>query len=337
MASTRPEQRSPGLPGDDVWRDCVRAAVAAPSIYNTQPWLFLLSESSVDVYADNRRRLLRVDPTGRELHVSLGAAVFNLRIALVARGFHVQSLLFPESRDRRLVARLRVIGHLNSSPSSQRLLAAIAHRRTSRRPFTKAPPPGLLEELAGAARAEGATLELLDRREREALFSLIRTAETQLQQDPEYVAELAQWTTDSDHRRDGVHASQFGVHSAHGAVPMRDFTVGRPGTPQVTEPYEAEPVVAVLTTHGDDPEHWVRAGMALERVLLEAAAAGLATSFMTQPLEIPELRDLYDERWLLQATQMILRIGYAEPSPPVPRREIDEVIVSSVEDVPSLR
>jgi hypothetical protein len=70
----------------------------------------------------------------------------------------------------------------------------------------------------------------------------------------------------------------------------------------------------------------VRAGQALERVLLIATTEGLAASFMNQPLEHPDLR------WLIRspltgggAAQMIMRLGYGEPVPPTPRRPIGEV------------
>ena len=36
---------------------CLRAAVAAPSIHNSQPWRFVLRPGGVDLYADRTRKL----------------------------------------------------------------------------------------------------------------------------------------------------------------------------------------------------------------------------------------------------------------------------------------
>ncbi|WP_067492036.1 hypothetical protein [Actinomadura hibisca] len=49
---------------------------------------------------------------------------------------------------------------------------------------------------------------------------------------------------------------------------------------------------AMLTTRGDDPATWLRAGQALQRVLLGAAARSVSVSFLYEVVDVPELRDL---------------------------------------------
>jgi hypothetical protein len=53
----------------------LRFAVLAPSGHNTQPWRFLIGQGSVDFFADRARRLEVVDPSNRELVMSVGAAI----------------------------------------------------------------------------------------------------------------------------------------------------------------------------------------------------------------------------------------------------------------------
>ena len=43
-------------------------------------------------------------------------------------------------------------------------------------------------------------------------------------------------------------------------------------------------------TAGDEPVDWLRAGQALQRMLLTTTADGVAVSFLNQPIEVPELR-----------------------------------------------
>jgi hypothetical protein len=99
---------------------------------------------------------------------------------------------------------------------------------------------------------------------------------------------------------------------------------------------ERAPTMAVLATVGDGPRDWLVAGQALARVLLTACAAGVAASFMNQPLEVPALRERVTA--LLQAAddpsapgdtampQLVLRFGYAPEGRPTPRRPVDDVL-----------
>ena len=65
----------------------VDCAVRAPSVRDTEPWRFELSPDRLVIRADRTRQLTTLDPTGRELVQSVGAALFNARVALAARGW----------------------------------------------------------------------------------------------------------------------------------------------------------------------------------------------------------------------------------------------------------
>mgnify|MGYP006351597163 CR=1 FL=1 len=68
--------------GVDLLRFVLRYAVLAPSSHNSQPWLFYVWGNAVEIYADLARRLPVVDPDDRELVMSCGAALYNLRLTL---------------------------------------------------------------------------------------------------------------------------------------------------------------------------------------------------------------------------------------------------------------
>jgi hypothetical protein len=70
----------PSLPRRETIEDCIRSATTAPSLHNSQPWLFRIGAGVIDVYADRRRQLEVLDPTGRELLISVGAAVLTLAV-----------------------------------------------------------------------------------------------------------------------------------------------------------------------------------------------------------------------------------------------------------------
>src|SRR4051794_12556 len=62
-------------------------ATLAPSVHNTQPWSLEVHADRLCVRADRSRQLTALDPSGRELVQSIGAALFNARVALASDGW----------------------------------------------------------------------------------------------------------------------------------------------------------------------------------------------------------------------------------------------------------
>jgi nitroreductase len=310
-------------------RAWLRAAVAAPSVYNTQPWLFRVTEREIEVYADPARRLDVVDPRGRELMISVGAALFNLRVAMLVDGRTPIVRLLPDDANPDLVARVRP-GASGAVSETVRLLAeAIPRRHTNRRPFEPTPvPPEVLADLCVAAEVEGGSLVVAEPALRDAVLGVVRSAEHRRRRDPDYYVEMAHWTVESGARGDGVPPETFGPWSALEVVPLRDFGLVRPVPRRVEAEYESEPTIALLYSRGDDREQWVRAGQALERTLLTASVRGLASTLMTQPIEIPAMRELFTVSATDAVAQVVLRFGYGPPSAPSPRRSLRSVLLN---------
>ena len=300
---------------------CLEAAIAAPSVYNTQPWRFRIAAGHVDVLADRRRRLPVIDLSGRELAISVGAAIFNLRVAMLAHHRRPAVHLLPDGAEPDLYARVTVAGEVRPSITVVSLARAIPLRHTNRRPFfPTAIPPEVLADLQAAAATEGARLVTATPAARDTVLGTVRVAEAMRRRQPAYRREIGEWTTGDRSRLDGVPPATFGPWSAVESLPLRDFGLVHPGQRRTEAEFEAEPTIALLFTHGDTTEHWLRAGQALERVLLTATVRGLSTTLMTQPLEIPHLRSrLYEPAGGL-SPQVIVRLGYGPPSAPSPRR-----------------
>jgi nitroreductase len=308
---------------------CLDAAVAAPSVHNSQPWRFRIRAGGVDVFADRTRQLEVIDPLGRELLISVGAALLNLRIAVLAHRRLPILQLAPPSPQPDLVARV-IPGPPAAPDATVRALAgAIPRRRTCRLPFQKVSVPGeVIAELAAAASAEGATLKVADPLGRAAIFALVRTAEEWQRAESGYRAELTRWTLPVPGRRDGIPPQAFGPRDREDEVPLvRDFGLTQPERHRRQAHFEPDPTVVVLDTVGDEPADWLRAGQALQRVLLTATVRGVASTPMTQPLETPQLRPLLSDTDGGRFAQVILRLGYATPGAPVPRRPLADVLM----------
>lgn len=317
-------------------RAAVRATLA-PSIHNTQPWRFRLGAGWLEIEADPSRQLPTLDPTGRQLLLSGGCALFNARVALAASGVRVVVDRMPDRHRPELLARIRVHGapavradpggaHPATMPDEDigALDRFVESRRSNRRRFADEPvPDGVTASLVAAAAAEDAVLSVVSRPDdRLAVAVLSQRADTLQNEDPDYRAELRAWAGGDPGRRDGVPACAV-PHGAPGPrteVPIRDFgPLAGEGLPPDTRSSRQQ-CLLVLGTRSDTRRAWLRAGEALERVLLEITRHGYAASPLPQAIEVDYTRAaLRRELRLGSVPQMLLRVGRA-PQTPAPRR-----------------
>jgi hypothetical protein len=137
-------------------RAAVRAA-RARSVQDTQPWHIVQREYVLEIRADWTRQLPLVDPSGRQLLLSCGCAVFNARIAFAAAGVAVDVDRFPDPEQPDLVARLVAAG---TGTSNQPTLTRL-ERADPRQPGGERGTRPLPTVLVDAARAEGADLVIV--------------------------------------------------------------------------------------------------------------------------------------------------------------------------------
>jgi hypothetical protein len=156
---------------------------------------------------------------------------------------------------------------------------------------------------------------------------LLHSADLSEQADTARTAERQAWIG-GPHRDDGIPISALGPLPTGPRTAFRDLgravAVGRDHAA-----FESAPTLAVLSTGHDKPADWVRAGQALQRLLLEATRAGVSASFLNQPLEQEDLR------WQVRSPltgghlQIIMRLGYGPPAPATPRRPPEHVLAPS--------
>jgi hypothetical protein len=323
-------------PDREVARSAIAIASRAPSVHNSQPWLWWIGDSVIQLHADMARWLPVTDGDGRDLLVSCGAALHHLRVALAALGVdhHVDRLPDPEQPD--LLARVRLgpgRGRYSAGVDPAQV-GAVMERRTDRRPYRDWPVPGdVLAEFAARAAAHGALLRpVTDPRGRDLLAAATRSAAEEHRRRAGYDTELALWS--------GRHATADGVPATsvpstpgggHG-IPPRRFAHGELDTPAV--PAEDGATLVVLGTASDDELSRLRSGEALSAVLLHATTLELATCPLSECLEVADTRALVGEGVLDGSVcpQLLVRVGWPASAPPIhptARRPVDEQIVAA--------
>jgi nitroreductase len=284
----------------------------APSVHNSQPWRWRVSSSTIELLADVSRALPTVDPDGRDLRLSCGAALHHLQVALRAFGRAGEVRRLPDpSRPEHLAS---VETHARAATAGDLALArAIDTRRSDRRVFSPRPVPAdLTASLGRAAAAAGAERRVLSPGEPWDVVRLVERAGVEQSLIPGLNDEVAAWSGRSRGARDGVPTANVPGDVA-AAVPVRYFA-GQGLAQSPLGVLESDGSLLVLVHTADDqPLDRLRAGEALSAVLLEAERAGLATCPLTQPLEVAGTRarlaaDLLPEGG---SPQVLLRLGWA--------------------------
>jgi len=323
------------LTGEQIAAHLVGAAVWAPSLHNTQPWLFGTDGQELSLYADGGRQLMIADPAGRQMLISCGAALFTARLALRSVGRVPRTRVLPEPADPLLVARLGWPQRAAPAGYELRLFDQVLRRRTHRGGFDPLPlAPGLLAVLQAGARRDGAQLRVItDEAATATLAATVQTAEQTLRLDSARVRELAAWVSPpASPRPDGLPATAYPARPVHTFpdFPGRDFARGRGwGLPPVSAAAAARSagVVCLLTTADDRPTDWVNTGQALQRILLTAAAYGVAAALHSQPLELSWLREFIRHQLSGGShPQLLLRLGTVTQTAASVRREPASVL-----------
>jgi nitroreductase len=312
----------------------IATAARAPSVHNTQPWRFKVREAGIELYADPRRKL-RVDPSGREMLISCGAALLGLRLGVRSLGYLPVVRLLPDRASQRLLARVSLGAAAPMTTAERRMLEALPHRHTHRGPFADGPlPHGLLAGLEQDALAEGATLVLIESAlNYQQLADIVTAASRRENLNPLARADVQEWTRPlGSLTRDGIPARAFQAAAFperaggdRGRLRQRDFDLGRGlGTVSVGGPPPA--ATALLVTGGDSRIDWLCAGQALHRLLLHAAGTWVFASLYSEPLEVPAIRRLIKARLDLPgAPQMLLQFGLARTTHATARRPPGEI------------
>jgi hypothetical protein len=340
----------------------VNYAVLAPSKYNSQPWLFEICGGSLDLICDRNPAFQVTDPACRESIVSCGAALMNLRMAAEYFGYATIIEYFPWTGNDNLLARIRLNaarangaehngfgwkaperGRLPSAnqpeyePSQDELFLAMTRRSTVRHAFWPGTPPEtVLVACCNAAARNGAWLQIIkDGPTQEAIADLVARGDRERLADTGYRRELAAWIHSARAGcKVGLQGSVYGLEGPLDLLTpgfsllLQKVNLGRLIAARDRERARRAPVLFILGTAEDTPRAWLAAGQALESVLLLATAAGLRASCLSQPASVNHLR-----KELLQTIQgagfpqIMVRVGYGDPTRHTPRRPAPEVSI----------
>jgi nitroreductase len=273
----------------------VRAAILAASPHNTQPWLFRVTNSSIELYIDTKRNVGALDPYLREEHIGMGCALENLELAAAANGYAVTVTLVPGKLGPipvepapELVARV----DLGQGPRMEsELYDAIPRRHTNHGSFdpNKPLPPEFVSALSGLASDETDVRIFLfpSEADRKKIVDISAPANVELYSDPDIDRGSGRWIriqwSSVQKYRDGLTIDAFGLPPIGTAVAkiMPLWMLRRAMARQPKNSYAdlmmSAPLIGIITVRDRyDRENCLRAGRIWQRAHLLATARGVA-------------------------------------------------------------
>ena len=310
-------------------RFLLRYAILAPSRHNAQPWAFEVDGEEVRVYVDPRRGLPAADPQGREATIACGAALENLRLAAAHHGHHL-GVQAHQPRHGEPVAVARLVDRRPPTREEERLFHAIPLRRTAMKFYPWPLSPAELARLAPVTR--GAVLvRRLPRWLARPVAGMVAEADAIQWSSARFRREVALWTRRGRRPLDRAGTSRPHGPAGSGGRLRRLLHLGeRASLAEVDRRLDEQTrTLILLSTSNEGPRDWLDAGRAMQRLLLRATASGFVASFLSQPLEVPEVRQRF-RRSVGEAghPQVLLRVGYGPEPRPAPRRPVDLVLRS---------
>lgn len=326
----------------DTWRhyeltsphdytNLVRYATMSASSHNTQPWKFRLERGRILILPDLSRRCPAVDPDDHHLYASLGCAAENLLLA--AQAADLRGHYSYDASKSSVQVDLE-----EARPFRSPLCEVIPSRQCSRAEYDGTELSGAqLSRLEEVGRGIGVSLIVLTANEqKEQVAQYVAEGNAAQFSDPQWAEELRAWirfnARDAVRTGDGLYGPVMGspdVPRWLGNLFMRlAFSTERQNRKDIKH-IRSSAAIAVFCSEVDDIPHWIEAGRCYERLALQAAAFGLRTAFINQPVEVSALRSQFAEFLGIgnRRPDLVVRIGRGPDMPRSLRRPVEQVLV----------
>lgn len=310
----------------------LRYAHLAPSTRNVQPWFFKLIDSGVEVTVNRDRILPFSDFVGRQVIISIGAAIYNFKIAALAYGLEFETHYYTDNLENFKV--IIKFSNLKSNLIVNRSdLQAILDRHNNRELYTEKTLPKDFINLIKSLNTENLhSFVVTEKNKLNKITDIVVEATDVAFSNKDFSKEAADWVRPSLQKyRDGMPAYNLGFPKLLSFfIPfiIRTFNTAKLQMGRHKLWLQHSPAVIVISSKGDDVQDWLAVGELFEKIVLEATKHNLKYAVMAAPTEIGDYyKDLQKVLNTNLRPQMFFRIGYADKKPIfTPRLDLKKVM-----------
>lgn len=270
--------------------------ILAPSTHNTQPWKIRVAGNKVDIFADYSKIIPEADPTGRDLHMSLGALIKTIELA--AQAFGVQYALNRPTKisDKLPVATIDLKKMANKThKTDKKALKNIISRQNYRGFFN----PNLeelqkIEKLADDVKQPAAEAQVVsDRKTIKELAELTAKGLRMAYSTPEFRREISSYINHNlSRKKHGLHGYSLRMSFAKSVIipkVMKRKDIGERLSVLNYKSFISAPAVVVVYSE-DDKSSWITAGMVLQEMMVNLAGLDVNSSIYAAAIEMGDLR-----------------------------------------------
>lgn len=309
----------------------VAQAVKAPSGHNTQPWQFRQNGSAIEIHPDFSRRLPVVDPSDRELFVSLGCATENVCLAAQSKGYEPAVSIDDTGIITISLAK-------KAANNSNSLFAQIDKRQTNRSVYGgEEIAPDALKKLQAVHSEKGVSIHYYARQTEQFndIEQYVLQGNTRQMQNEAFKAELKSWMRfnkkHQDQTLDGLSYAVFGAPNVPRwmAEPIMSMAINTKTQNKADrDKIDSASHLVLFTTRENSRREWVDLGRTLQRFLLTATELGISHAYLNQPNEEAEIASEMARMLGLagEYPTILLRIGYGERQAYSKRRSVKDVV-----------
>lgn len=309
----------------------VEQAIKAPSGHNTQPWLFKIKDTCIEIHANNSKKLAVVDSDDREMFISLGCATENICISALETGYNTNVEIVDST----------VIIHLSKGETEKdALFGQIPVRQTNRSVYNgKIIPDSVIMQLF---KQEGDKNKIKlycwqnGSKEYDDITKCILKANIVQMQDKAFVSELKSWMRynkkEQDDTNDGLSYAVFGAPNLPVFISkpvMGSMLNAKTQNKSDEKKIKSSSHFVLFASETNAIDVWINLGRELQRFLLKTTASGISSAYYNQPCEVKGLAEEMAKILDIEPgkPQILLRIGYGEKQAYSKRKPLNSVLI----------